>query len=553
MSDYTIGSFLFDYLHRKGVEHVFGLPGDFALPTFRWLEKSKLEIITLTHEPSVGFAADVYARSHGLGVACVTYCVGGLNMLNPVACAYAEKSPLLVISGGPSPTDRRNDALVHHKVRTFDTQRRIYEEVTCANAVLDNPETAASEIIRVVETMLEHSRPGYIEVPYDMVDKVIPILPSKARIAPHSDPETLEACIAEAADMINKARQPVILAGVELHRHGLTDKVVALAQKFNLPIAATLDSKGVISESNPLYMGVYSHALSDPKCEEYVNASDCLIMLGTFISDVFFGFGTQNLSRKNSILVTTEKARVQYHSFDDVLFSDFLDGLGKADIKTRKFTNPNPYEPPLPIGKEELGETLKVDTMFRALAQSMPEGSTIICDVGESLFGAIGLRTTKRHRFFADAYYLSMGFAMPAAIGALARHDEELGRTFVIIGDGAFQMTGTEFSTAVKYGMNPIVIVMNNDGYGTQRHIIDGPFNNLQRWQYHKMTDMVGGGMGLKAETPQQMLNALQQAIANKDQATLIEAMIPRDDCSTTLRRLGESLASQRDVNKRKK
>ena len=151
----TVGSFLFDYLASKGVKHVFGIPGDFALPTFRWLEQSELDIITLTHEPSVGFAADGYARVHGLGVSLVTYSVGALNMLNSVACAYAEKSPLLVISGGPSPADRKADGLLHHKVRTFDTQRRIFEEVTCANTILTDPETAPAEIMRVVDAVLE--------------------------------------------------------------------------------------------------------------------------------------------------------------------------------------------------------------------------------------------------------------------------------------------------------------------------------------------------------------------------------------------------------------
>ena len=114
---HTVGEFLFDYLYREcGIQHAFGIPGDFALPTFRWLEESPIDLITMTHEPSVGFAADAYARVNGLGLACVTYCVGGLNMLNSVACAYAEKSPVIVVSGGPSLTDRRNDALIHHKV-----------------------------------------------------------------------------------------------------------------------------------------------------------------------------------------------------------------------------------------------------------------------------------------------------------------------------------------------------------------------------------------------------------------------------------------------------
>src|SRR5690606_34308185 len=107
----TVGSFLFEYLYNKGVHHAFGIPGDFALPTFRWLEESPIKLYTLTHEPSVGFAADGYARCRGLGVAMVTYCVGGLNMLNSIAGAYAEKSPVLVISGGPSPADKKHDPL----------------------------------------------------------------------------------------------------------------------------------------------------------------------------------------------------------------------------------------------------------------------------------------------------------------------------------------------------------------------------------------------------------------------------------------------------------
>ncbi len=184
MTQPTVGSFLFDYLYDLGVRHAFGIPGDFALPTFRWLQNSKLKLLTMTHEPSVGFAADGYARVHGLGVACVTYCVGGLNMLNPVACAYAEKSPVLVISGGPSPSDRKHDPLVHHKVKTFDTQKRIFDEVTCASAVLMDPETAADEIMRVVGEIMAQCRPGYLEIPYDVVDMPIRLPVIRNRPAP---------------------------------------------------------------------------------------------------------------------------------------------------------------------------------------------------------------------------------------------------------------------------------------------------------------------------------------------------------------------------------
>src|SRR6476646_3526282 len=169
-----MGEFLFEYLHRRGVRHSFGVPGDFALPTFAWLEKSKIESITMTHEPGAGFAADAYSRLNGIGLVCVTYCVGGLNVLNAIAGAYAEKSPVVVVSGGPGVKDREKDPLLHHKVKTFETQKRVYDEVTVASAVLLDEDRAAAEIVRCVQAALRHKRPAYIEVPHDMVDRIIP-------------------------------------------------------------------------------------------------------------------------------------------------------------------------------------------------------------------------------------------------------------------------------------------------------------------------------------------------------------------------------------------
>lgn len=545
----TIGEFLFSYLHSKGVTHAFGIPGDFALPTFRWLDRSPIELITMTHEPSVGFAADGYARMKGLGVACVTYCVGGLNMLNAVACAYAEKSPLLVISGGPGLGDRKTDPLLHHKVRTFDTQRRIFEEVTCANTVLMDPDTAADEIIRVVEAVLTQCRPGYIEIPYDVVDMPVK-LPQRRNLAvPESDRENLEACIREAAEKINAAKQPVIVADVELHRHGLTDLAVAIAEKFNIPIAATLLSKSVISETNPNYIGVYSGGLSEAACQHYVETSDCAILLGAFISDVFLGLFTASLERKNCILATTEKTRIGLHSYDDVLFKDFLEALLAAPVTPKaKQPNPNPPQELKPLAQSELGEPIEVEAFFRILGLTMKEGSNVISDTGDALIGAIGLRTAKRNNFLSDAYYLSMGFAVPAAIGAMAADKD--GRTIAIVGDGAFQMTGIELSTAAKEGMKPIVCVLNNDGYGTQRHIIDGPFNNIHPWRYTKLCDLLGYGKAVKVSTKGELQAALKDAVAGNEMV-LIEVVIPRDNCSPSLRRMAEQMSKERDVNKR--
>ena len=545
---HSIGSFLFEYLHNQGVDAAFGIPGDFALPIFRCLEQSPIRLYTMTHEPSVGFAADGYARMRGLGVACVTYCVGGLNMLNSIACAYAEKSPVIVISGGPSPGDRRHDPLLHHKVRTFDTQRRIFEEVTCATAVLLDAESAAEEIMRVVAAVRASCRPGYIELPYDMVD-----LPVKHPVLrnippPESDQENLEAALAEALELIAAAKQPVIIADVELHRHGLTDRALEIARQFNIPIAATLLSKSIISENNPLYLGVYSGGLSEAGVQAYVEGSDCVIMLGAFITDVFLGLNTAKLERRHTLLANTEKVRIGLHAYENVQFADFLLGLARAKLLPKSFTLPPRPEAPKPLSENEREEKLDAEAFFRILGLNLPEDATLICDTGDALLGAMSLRTSKRNNFLADAYYLSMGFAVPAAIGALAAYPE--GRVYAIVGDGAFQMTGMELSTAAKYGMAPVVCILNNDGYGTQRHVIDGPFNDIHPWRYTKIQELLNYGQAVRVTTKGGLDQALKQAAAGGEMM-VIEVVIPRDSCSRALQRMGEKLGELRDPDKK--
>lgn len=549
---HTVGSFLFDYLHQMGVTHVFGIPGDFALPTFRWMQASPLEIITMTHEPSVGFAADAYARINGFGVACVTYCVGGLNMLNSVACAYAEKSPVLVISGGPSPADRDKDVLMHHKVRTFDTQRHIYEEVTCATAVIDNPETAAAEIMRVIRTMQEQSRPGYIEMPFDVVDMVIPALPKPPVIKPVvSNADNLAAMLEDAVTAINKAKQPVIIADIELHRFGLDDLALDFASKFNIPVASTLLSKSIISEAHPLFIGVYSGPLSDAAVQKYVEESDCLIMLGAYITDVWFGFmsTSEKLARRNTLMATTEKMQIGARTYEQVVLKEFLERLTQEAITPRTLgALPQPAAEPKPLEANEKDDEITIENFFRLLGVHASENSIITCDTGDALFGAMKLRTKQATNFIADAYYLSMGFAVPAAIGAMAARPND--RVIAIVGDGAFQMTGIELSTAAKFGMKPIVFVLNNDGYGTQRFILDGPFNEILRWNYTKLTELFGVGVSKKVTTNGELNAALKEAVAN-DALYLIEVILPRTDCSPSLRRVGEELGRLRDKDKR--
>ena len=157
----TVATALIEALAQAGAREVFGIPGDFALPFFKVIEEARiLPMYTLSHEPAVGFAADASARMHcALGVAAVTYGAGALNVVNPIAGAYAEKSPVVVISGAPGKGEARTGLLLHHQAKTLDSQMRIFREITCDQARLDDAYRAPAEIARVLHRCLRESRP----------------------------------------------------------------------------------------------------------------------------------------------------------------------------------------------------------------------------------------------------------------------------------------------------------------------------------------------------------------------------------------------------------
>src|SRR5258708_37011719 len=121
--------------------------------------------------------------------------------------------------------------------------------------------------------------------------------------------------------------------------------------------------------------------------------------------------------------------------------------------------------------------TLTVKGLFARLNSFLTDEAVVVADVGDALFGASDLHIHDRTEFLGPAYYASMGFAVPAGIGAQVANPQR--RPLVLVGDGAFQMTGMELSTAVRYKLNPIVMVLNNASYGTERQMQDGPYTDV--------------------------------------------------------------------------
>jgi indolepyruvate decarboxylase len=535
----TIGRYLIDRLMHYGVQDIFGIPGDFVLHFYGMLEESPIRMIGSTREDCAGYAADAYARVHGIGAVCVTYCVGGLSLCNSIAGAFAEKSPVVVISGAPGMSERVNDPLLHHRVRDFNTQREVFEKITVASASLDDPLTAFREIDRCLEACVRYKRPVYLELPRDRVDApaMYDHVPLESTV--HSNREALASALAAAQERIDAAERPVIIAGVEIHRFGLREQVLKLAERNNFPMAATLLGKSVVSERHPLYLGVYEGAMGRREVTEFVESSDCVILLGTFMTDINLGIFTARLDPGRCIYATSEKCRIGHHHFHDIILADFVKGLAKAPLKRRK----KPVLPPRPNRRLDAhaDDPVSISSLFAKIDSILDDEMVVIADVGDSLFASSDLTIHKHTEFISPAYYTSMGFAIPASVGVQVANRRL--RPLVLVGDGAFQMTCLELSTAVRLHFNPVVIVLNNKGYTTERFLQEGPFNDILDWKYHRLPDLLGDGWGFEVRTVRDLEQSLEAALARQDSFSILNVHLRPDDISPALQRLAERMS----------
>ena len=539
----SIGQYLIQRLYAHGVRHVFGIPGDYVLGFYDQLAKSKLRIINTCDEQGAGFAADAYARVRGLGAVCITYCVGGLKVANTTAEAFAEKSPVVVISGAPGMKEREKNPLLHHKVREFDTQKKVFEQLTIASTVLSDAQTAFQEIDRVLHAALRFKRPVYIELPRDLVS--VPGIRHHriADLHERSNPRSLRAALAEAEEMINHARKPVILADVEIHRFGLQDEVMKLVEKTNIPVAATVLGKSVIGEQHPFYLGIYEGAMGREDVRQYVESSDCVIMLGAFMTDINLGVYTARLDPVRSIYATSEKLSIRYHTYEEIRFKDFMRGLLGLRLR-RRVLGRIPHPKPIQARAVRNGAAkLTVQRLFERLNAFVTDKTVVIADVGDALFGAADLFIRHRTEFLGPAYYASMGFAVPASVGAQLANPKL--RPLVLVGDGAFQMTGQELSTVARYKLNPVVVVLNNGGYGTERHMQDGPYNDLWPWNYSRLPEILNAGRGFVVKTEQDLDRALIEAERWTQSFCILDVKLAPLDRSPALERLAARLAKR--------
>jgi len=297
----------------------------------------------------------------------------------------------------------------------------------------------------------------------------------------------------------------------------------------------------VVGEQHPFYLGVYEGALGRDDVRRYVEASDCVIMLGAFLTDINLGIFTAQLDPLRTIYANSEKLSIRYHTYENVRFKDFMRALLDSKLRHRALGR-IPKPPASGAFRVKPGETkVTVKRLFQRLNDFMSANTVVITDVGDAMFGATDLFIRHRTEFLGPAYYTSMGFAVPACIGAQLANPTS--RPLVLVGDGAFQMTGMELSTVARYGLNPIVIVLNNFGYGTERHMQDGSYNDVLAWNYHRIPEILGVGRGYLVETEAQLDKALIESRKWEKSFCLIDVHLGTHDRSPALQRLAERLA----------
>lgn len=536
--------FLIERLENAGVRHAFSVPGDYVLDFIKELWNSKkIEVINNTDEAHSGFAADGYARVNGIGCVVVTYSVGASKVINAVQCAYAERSPLIVISGAPGMNERDEPFLLHHMVRHFNSQKKMFDEITCASVVLDDPATAGYQIDKAFEALHHFKQPIYIELPRDVARKSLSydVYKQGTPTAPATDPENLQEALKEVANWLKEAKKPAILAGVELARYKLAEPLVKFAERHNIPMATTLLSKSVVNERHPLFAGVYFGETSKDHTRKIVEESDCLLIFGDYHHDMTLCFRPAKFTKRQVVWSNVEGLRIRSHSYTDIGFTDFVKAISKLDIG-QKWEQELPLVRDIPIFSPKINTQITSERLFEKIDSILNRTHAICADIGDSLFGAMDLTVHHSHHFLSPAFYTSMGPSIPYALGVQTAFPDV--RPIVLIGDGAFQMSCTELSTIVNRGLNPIVFILNNDGYTTERFLLDGKFNDLRRWQYHKITEMIGGGKGSMVTTEEELEASVKEAIDSND-LHVINVILGRNDASQGLRRMAERLSKK--------
>lgn len=552
-SEITVAEYLLTRLKEIGVDHLFGVPGDFVLGFFNEVLKSDLKYVGTCNELNAAYAADGYARIRGIGAFSSTYGVGELSAINGVAGAFAERVPVVVITGSPATINFRTRPLLHHTLGDYQIPLRMYEKITAASTQLVSAETSPAEIDRVLSACLLQQQPVYISLPTDVV--MMKCKRPNAFLFPTpapSDQAALGEAIMEALGMLDKAQKPVVIGDMELIRFKLQKEFAGFLDKTGFPYVTMMLGKTVLSENHPQFIGLFEGDRSRDYVRNRVESADCILQLGALMTDFNTGGFTTNLDDSKTIRANIRSVKIKQHFYENVYLHDFILGLteklSQRDPATMDIQcatdgcvhrTTEPYRPDAP-------KQLTIKRFFDRVSHFIENNSIVIAETGVALFSAAEMLMPEGATFIGQTYFGSIGYTVGATLGAaMAAQDR---RVVLFVGDGSFQVTCQDLSTMIRNRLKPVIFLINNDGYTIERVIVDRSYNDIQPWCYHKLVDVFGGGLGLDVRTEGELEYALGKA-ATEDGLVFIEVHTGRLDCPEALRSAGRSMAKANQLD----
>lgn len=509
---------------------------------------------------TAGYAADGYARVKGISAIVTTFGVGELSAVNAIAGAYSEYVPIVHIVGYPSTISQRNGALLHHTLGNgdFNVFSKMSTQISCAVSMLNDQHEAATLIDNAIRECYLKSRPVYISLPTDMVQKKVDgdRLNTPLDLAfPANEPEKEDYVVDVVLKYLHAARNPVILVDACAIRHRALEETHEFIEKSGIPTFVAPMGKGAINETLPNYGGVYAGDGSNAGVRERVESSDLVLSIGAIKSDFNTAGFTYRISQLNTIDFHSYGIKVRYSEYPGVRMNGVLkkitEKLGKLSIESGP--NPNNEIPHEEIQSPE--PTITQAWFWPRLGQWLQKGDVVITETGTANFGIWETRFPADVTAISQVLWGSIGYATGSCQGAaLAAKESGIKRTILFTGDGSFQLTAQELSTMIRNKLNPIIFIICNNGYTIERYIHgwQDRYNDIQEWKYKDLPAAFGAEKGSVLTYRVSSKKEVDELFADEEFAggdtqklRFVELVIPWDDAPRALKSTAESAAKR--------
>jgi len=539
----SIGNFLLRRLEEAGVQHIFGVPGDYNLELLQQLEdRGTPAWVGNCNELNASYAADGYARIKGLGALIVTNGVGALSAINGVAGAYSEHVPVVCICGSiPARAIQRGD-LMHHTLgdREKGNFFRAFAEVTAGQAVL-SVENAVLEIDRLIIAAWRQKRPVYIELPSDLAYLEIEAPDGRLELTmPPSDGERLRACTQLILERLKVAKAGAFLLDLDADRFALSQHVVDLAEAFQMKVATLNTSKSVFPETSPRFAGMYAGMASAPRTRTAVEQSDCLIAVGYRRIEVVSGFFTDKLPPA-TIHLHADHVDAGDQNFQGVQLRELLDSLVQSSksMPRKKAAAAQPATASVSPANGPLTQ----DSYWQAMQSFLRPGDVIVAEDGTSIIGAGGLSLPEGCTFISQAVWGSIGYSVGALLGALLASPGR--RHILFVGEGSFQLTAQELSTILRHDLKPFIFLINNHGYTIERAILgrDAKYNDVANWRYAELPKVFRRGGNAETYVIDKVEDLKDVLTGKQNGLVFVESVMDKYDAPIDLIRGGHAFA----------